>query len=231
VIAIAGNCTRPNVSARFSQLLIVGCWWKTTADVALTVYSATAAVASVAEMMISASDAIYFITEMIISSTKQTVDLTKTWVLMAQMIIFTAKKIRLETEAIFAIAKTMAFMTQIIIAEANKMLSVDKKALCLTSYRSKQGSWLESSFIPRNFAFPINRSWDRTTEIKEVKMQNTFAVSLFLMMISCARADSIEMAPHPDNWNKVQSLPVNAKITIYLKNGEEISGEFIRLTE
>jgi hypothetical protein len=62
-------------------------------------------------------------------------------------------------------------------------------------------------------------------------MRKAYAVALFLMMISCAWADSIGVAPPPENWNKVQSLPLNANITINLKNGEEISGEFIGLTE
>ena len=54
---------------------------------------------------------------------------------------------------------------------------------------------------------------------------------LFLMMISNAWADSFEVVPPPGNWNKVQSLPLNANITIELRLGGEISGEFIRLTE
>jgi len=54
---------------------------------------------------------------------------------------------------------------------------------------------------------------------------------LFLMMISRAWADSFEVAPPPGNWNKVQSLPTNTNITMELKNGEKVSGEFVRLTE
>jgi hypothetical protein len=63
-------------------------------------------------------------------------------------------------------------------------------------------------------------------------MRKAFAVALlFLMMISQAWADSFEVAPPPGNWNKIQSLPLNTNITIELKHGGEISGEFIRLTE
>ena len=63
-------------------------------------------------------------------------------------------------------------------------------------------------------------------------MRKAFAVALlFLMMISHAWADSFEVAPPPENWNKVQSLPLNTNITIELKHGGEISGEFMRLTE
>jgi len=63
-------------------------------------------------------------------------------------------------------------------------------------------------------------------------MRKAFAVALLLLMAtSHAWADSLEIAPPPENWNKVQSLPPNANITIELKHGGKISGTFIRLTE
>jgi hypothetical protein len=63
-------------------------------------------------------------------------------------------------------------------------------------------------------------------------MRKAFAVALlFLMMITHVWAESLEIAPPSGNWNKVRSLPQNTNITIELKYGDEISGEFIRLTE
>jgi hypothetical protein len=63
-------------------------------------------------------------------------------------------------------------------------------------------------------------------------MRKILAVILFfLTTISHARANSFEVAPPPGNWNKVQSLPTNTNITIELKYGEEVSGEFVRLAE
>jgi hypothetical protein len=83
-----------------------------------------------------------------------------------------------------------------------------------------------------NFALPIDGLLERTAEIEEGYMRKAFAVALlFLMMISHSWADSFEVAPPPENWNKVQSLPLSTNITIELKHGGEISGEFIRLTE
>ncbi len=57
------------------------------------------------------------------------------------------------------------------------------------------------------------------------------SVLLLLMIISNARAANFEVGPPGGNWNKVQILPLKADITIELKRGGEISGEFIRLTE
>jgi hypothetical protein len=69
-------------------------------------------------------------------------------------------------------------------------------------------------------------------DIKEAIMRKASAVALLLLMvISAARADSLELAPPPGNWNKVQSLPPNASIKVRLKHGTEIDGEFIRLTD
>lgn len=63
-------------------------------------------------------------------------------------------------------------------------------------------------------------------------MRKVFSVALFLLMtISHARANSVEVAQPPGNWNKVQSLPINTNITVELKYGDEVSGEFVRLAE
>lgn len=63
-------------------------------------------------------------------------------------------------------------------------------------------------------------------------MRKGFAIALlFSMMISHAWAENFEAAPPPENWNKVQSMPPNTNITLELKYGGEVSGEFIRLTE
>jgi hypothetical protein len=83
-----------------------------------------------------------------------------------------------------------------------------------------------------NFALPDDGFIDRTAEIEEVDMRRAVAGALsFLMVISSAWADSYALAPPTGNWNKVQSLPLNTNITLVLKYGEEISGEFISLTE
>ena len=63
-------------------------------------------------------------------------------------------------------------------------------------------------------------------------MRKILAVTLlFLRMISPAWAETFEVAPPPGNWNKVQSLPTNTNVNIELKHGEQVSGEFVRLTE
>jgi hypothetical protein len=53
---------------------------------------------------------------------------------------------------------------------------------------------------------------------------------LFLTVISNAWAEDMVITP-PGNWNKVQSLSMNAKIIVKLKYAGEIDGEFIRLTQ
>jgi hypothetical protein len=63
-------------------------------------------------------------------------------------------------------------------------------------------------------------------------MQKTFAGALlFLLMIPHGWAQSLEVAPPSGNWNKVQSLPTNTNITLELKYGEEVNGEFVRLAD
>jgi hypothetical protein len=83
-----------------------------------------------------------------------------------------------------------------------------------------------------NFTLQIEGFLERTAEIEEGYMRKAFAVVVLLLtMTSHAWADSFEVAPPPENWNKVQSLPPNTNITIELKHGGELSGEFMRLTE
>ena len=63
-------------------------------------------------------------------------------------------------------------------------------------------------------------------------MQKAIASTLLVfMIISTAWAGNIEIPPPGGNWNKVQSLPAKAEVTIQLKRGGEITGEFIRLSE
>ena len=63
-------------------------------------------------------------------------------------------------------------------------------------------------------------------------MQKAVASTLLVfMIISTAWAGKIEIPPPGSNWNKVQSLPAKADVTIELQPGGEITGEFIRLTE
>lgn len=82
------------------------------------------------------------------------------------------------------------------------------------------------------FALPFDGFSKRTAEIEEVGMRKAFGVAwLFFMMTSHVFAGGFEAAPPPGNWNKVQILPLNTSITIELKHGAEISGEFMRLTE
>jgi hypothetical protein len=62
-------------------------------------------------------------------------------------------------------------------------------------------------------------------------MRKTIVIALILFVtFSNAWAENLVVAP-PGNWNKVQSLPTNTKITIEMKYGEEVSGEFVRLAE
>ncbi len=57
------------------------------------------------------------------------------------------------------------------------------------------------------------------------------SILLVFVMLSNAWAGSVEIQPPGGNWNKVQSLPARADITVELKRGGTISGEFVRLTE
>jgi hypothetical protein len=62
-------------------------------------------------------------------------------------------------------------------------------------------------------------------------MRKSIAFAIIFIAISVAQAADFESAPPAGNWNKVQSLPPNANITLELKNGEEISGSYARMTE
>ncbi len=54
---------------------------------------------------------------------------------------------------------------------------------------------------------------------------------LFLMIIPTAWAGSFEIAPPGGNWNKVQSIPQGSQLTVKLKFGETIEGDFVSLAE
>jgi hypothetical protein len=63
-------------------------------------------------------------------------------------------------------------------------------------------------------------------------MQKIFVPALsFLIAVSSAWAESLVISPPSGNWNKVQGLPPNTNVTMELKQGEQINGEFIALTE
>jgi hypothetical protein len=57
-------------------------------------------------------------------------------------------------------------------------------------------------------------------------------IAMILLLILAASntwAASFVGTPPPGNWNKVQSLPQGADLTIEMKHKQEITGEFIRL--
>jgi hypothetical protein len=57
------------------------------------------------------------------------------------------------------------------------------------------------------------------------------SILLVLIVVSTASAGNLEILPPSGNWNKVQSLPAKADITVELRHGGEVTGEFVRLTE
>ena len=62
-------------------------------------------------------------------------------------------------------------------------------------------------------------------------MRTRIVIALLIAAVSSAMAADSTSGPPKGNWAKVQALPIGEQLTIDLKQGETIQGEFLRLQE